>query len=321
MLGRVRRALVVRAREAVGWGRPDGRGGVPHDALVGELEDLVARARADLGDLVRKHGRDVEDMLHREAERVITAVQEAEMRERRDIRAAGERAAVLASARFAQEGMPNASLFADAAETLQQALQLAPDDGMALEFGVYTGGTLTVIAQARDGRDVYGFDSFTGLPEDWRSRYPAGAFEVDAVPTIPGAELVVGLFEETLAGFLADHPGPVAFLHLDADLYSSTRTVFDHVGPRLGPGTVVLFDEYFNYAGWEEHEHRAWQEFVAASGIGFRYEGYTQNDEQVVVRVTEPPTAASGQDRAPRGPAEMRSAAGTPGDDVASEER
>ena len=233
-------------------------------------------------------------MLHRQAERVIAAVHEAEMRERRDIRAAGERAAVLASARFAQERMPNASMFADPSETLDHALRLAPDDGMALEFGVYTGGTLTVIAQARNGRDVHGFDSFAGLPEDWRSRYPAGAFEVDAVPTIPGADLVVGLFEDTLAGFLADHPGPVAFLHLDADLYSSTRTVLDHVGPRLRPGTVILFDEYFNYAGWEEHEHRAWQEFVAASGIGFRYEGYTHNDEQVVVRVTDPPAAVRG---------------------------
>jgi predicted O-methyltransferase YrrM len=285
---------VARAREAVGRGRPGGRGGAAHDALVGTLEDLVARARADLADLVEQHGRDVEEMLHRQAERVIAAVQEAEMRERRDIRSAGERAAVLASARFAQERMPNASVLADRSATLDHALRLAPDDGMALEFGVYTGGTLTVIAQARDGRGVYGFDSFAGLPEGWRSRYPAGAFEVDAVPTIPGAELVVGLFEETLAGFLAGHPGPVAFLHLDADLYSSTRTVLEHVGPRLRPGSVILFDEYFNYAGWEEHEHRAWQEFVAASGVGFRYEGYTQNDEQVVVRVTGAPAAAQG---------------------------
>ncbi len=231
-------------------------------------------------------------MLHRQAERVIAAVHEAEMRERRDIRAAGERAAVLASARFAQKRMPTVPVFTDPSETLDHALRLAPDEGMALEYGVYSGSTLTVIAQARDGKHVYGFDSFTGLPEDWRSRYPAGAFRVDAVPTVPGAELVVGLFEDTLTGFLADHPGPVAFLHLDADLYSSTRTVLDHVGPRLRPGSVVLFDEYFNYAGWERHEHRAWREFVARTGIGFRYEGYTQNDEQVIVRVTGPDDGA-----------------------------
>ncbi|MGR6964406.1 TylF/MycF/NovP-related O-methyltransferase [Geodermatophilus sp. URMC 61] len=319
MLHRVIRALAVRAREAVGGGPSGVRGDVGHDDLVGELEDLVARARTDLEHLVRQHGRAVEEMLDRQAERVIAAVHEAEMRERRDIRAAGERAAVLASARFAQERMPKASVFADPSQTLDHALRMAPDDGMALEFGVYTGGTLTVIAQARGGRDVFGFDSFAGLPEDWRSRYPAGAFEVDAVPTIPGAELVVGLFEDTLSGFLADHPGPVAFLHLDADLYSSTRTVLDHVGPRLHPGTVVLFDEYFNYAGWEEHEHRAWQEFVAASGIGFSYEGYTQDDEQVFVRVTDPPATASGQDGAPQESSEQQPRDATPGGDVAGE--
>nr|WP_232807281.1 class I SAM-dependent methyltransferase [Geodermatophilus chilensis] len=71
--------------------------------------------------------------------------------------------------------------------------------------------------------------------------------------------------------FLAEHRGPVSFLHVDANLYSSARTVLAHVGPRLRPGTVILFDEYFNYAGWEEHEHRAWREFVAGSGMRFRY--------------------------------------------------
>jgi hypothetical protein len=45
-------------------------------------------------------------------------------------------------------------------------------EGLAVEFGVYTGGTLAVIAQARAGKDVYGFDSLAGLPEDWRSRFP-----------------------------------------------------------------------------------------------------------------------------------------------------
>ena len=91
------------------------------------------------------------------------------------------------------------------------------------------------------------------------------------------------------------------------------------VGVLVQPGAVVLFDEYFNYAGWEEHEHRAWQEFVAASGTGFRYEGYTQNDEQVVVRVTDPPAAASGQDRAPRESSEQQPGAVTPGGDVTGE--
>ncbi len=285
MLSRVRRAF-VRVLGLAGQGRLGTGGDVLHHAVVRDLEGLLAQHWAEVEEIVRRHGRHAEDTLRGESERVIAAVREAEMRDRRDIRAAGERAAVLASARFAQEAMPTVPIFQDPSETLAHALRLAPPEGLALEFGVFTGGTLTAIAQARAGKGVYGFDSFAGLPEDWRSRFPAGAFRVDAVPTVPGAELVVGLFANTLPRFLAEQPGPVSFLHVDADLYSSASTVLDHVGPRMHPGTVILFDEYFNYAGWEEHEHRAWQEFVAGSGVGFRYEGYTENDEQVIVQVT-----------------------------------
>jgi hypothetical protein len=59
-----------------------------------------------------------------------------------------------------------------------------------------------------------------------------------------------------------------------------------YVGPRLRPGSIVVFDEYFNYPGWEEHEHRAWMEYVELEGLRFGYEGYTVDHEQVVVRVT-----------------------------------
>ena len=58
-------------------------------------------------------------------------------------------------------------------------------------------------------------------------------------------------------------------------------------GPRLRPGSVIVFDEYFNYPGWREHEYRAWQEYVAASGARFEYEAYTSGNEQVVVRITD----------------------------------
>ncbi len=104
---------------------------------------------------------------------------------------------------------------------------------------------------------------------------------------MPGAELIVGWFDQTLPGFLDDHPGPVTLLHLDADLYCSTKTVLDLVGPRLVPGSIVIFDEYFNYPGWQQHEHRAWQEYVTRTGTEFVVEAYTVDNEQVAIRITE----------------------------------
>jgi hypothetical protein len=91
-----------------------------------------------------------------------------------------------------------------------------------------------------------------------------------------------------LEPFLTNPPGPVAMLHIDCDLYSSTRTVLDLVGPRLVTGSVVLFDEYFNYPTWQEHEYLAWQEYIERTGTQFEYAGYTGNHEQVIVVITDP---------------------------------
>jgi predicted O-methyltransferase YrrM len=240
-------------------------------------------------EVVAAHRREYEAALTTGIERVIRAVHDVEFRSRRDLWAAAEREAAASSERFAREVMPTARVFNDSIATLKHALSLAPPAGMALEFGVYSGRTLTVIADARKHNQVFGFDSFQGLPEDWRSNIPAGTFATEQLPDVAGAELVVGWFNDTLPDFLAKHPNPVAFLHLDADLYSSTVTVLEHVGPRLRPGSVIVFDEYFNYPGWEQHEHRAWQEFVAKTGIEYQYVAYTCNHEQVAVVVTGTP--------------------------------
>lgn len=51
-------------------------------------------------------------------------------------------------------------------------------------------------------------------------------------------------------------PEPLAFGHCDADLYSSTKDVFDALGDRIVTGTILQFDEFFNYPGWRERLQR-----------------------------------------------------------------
>ena len=216
------------------------------------------------------------------------ALHAREVRDRRDLLAAGERAAVASSAAFVTNMMPAARTFPNPPDTLDYALKLAPTGGLALEFGVYSGTTLTRIAAARGGHGVYGFDSFTGLPEPWRAGFTTGTFVLDSPPEVPGAELVTGWFADTLPGFLATHPGPVDFVHLDADLYSSTASVLIEVGPRLQTGSVLVFDEYFNYPGWQHGEHLAWTEYTTRTGTSFRYEAFTHDHEQVVVVIETP---------------------------------
>jgi hypothetical protein len=248
-------------------------------AVVRAIEDSVERQTAEIRRMV--------DLLRLD-------VRSLEWRARRSLAYASDVAAAATSAAYLHEHMQGAEPMPHRLVTLDHALSRASDvDGMALEFGVYRGETLRKIAQARSEKQVYGFDSFQGLPEFWLPDHQAGRFGPDdpagvqGPPEVPGAELVVGWFDETLPGFLTTHPGPVAFLHVDCDLYSSTTIVLEHVGPRLVPGSVVVFDEFFNYPGWQGHEFRAWREFVAKSGIGFSYLAYTEDAISVAVRIDE----------------------------------
>lgn len=161
-------------------------------------------------------------------------------------------------------------------------------EGLVLEFGVYRARTTAYIAGKRDWQ-LHGFDSFDGLPEPWRDGFPKAKFSRQALPEVPAnVTLHVGLFEDTLPEFLAalpDPPQPVAYLHVDSDLYSSAKTIFDHLGDRIVPGTVIVFDEYFNYSGWEEGEYKAFQEFVTARGLSYDYLTYNHEHQQVAVRI------------------------------------
>lgn len=153
-------------------------------------------------------------------------------------------------------------------EVLDRAALLTPDEGLILEFGVATGTTIRLLAKLFYPRRIHGFDSFDGLPESW-GPYRAGHFAC-AVPVVPAnVDLVIGQFAEALPAFLATHPGDAALIHLDCDLYTSTKTVLDLLAPRIVTGTVIVLDEYFIV---EDHERRAFDEFITTHDRACRFE-------------------------------------------------
>lgn len=206
-----------------------------------------------------------------------------------DIERERQRQALASTARFVDEHLshvepePGSPAREAQLSLLRRAVNMAPENGLILEFGVATGLTLREIAARR--LPAHGFDSFEGLPEYWRPGFATGAFS-QGLPDVGGANLHVGLFADTLPAFLEEYRDPFAFVHMDADLYSSTKIVFDLARDRFISGTLILFDEYFNYPGWEQHEHRALSEFIAASGRKFEYIGYNPIHEQVLVLIT-----------------------------------
>jgi len=160
----------------------------------------------------------------------------------------------------------------DRYEILDRAAMLAPDDGLILEFGVASGSTLRFLAKLFYPRKVYGFDSFQGLPEAW-GNYRKGHFACDP-PLVPSnVELVVGMFDQTLGPFLDQHPGKAALVHLDCDLYDSTKTVLDLLTPRIVAGTVVVCDEFWIC---EDHERRAFEEWALRQSYRLDSRAYEQ---------------------------------------------
>ena len=163
------------------------------------------------------------------------------------------------------------------------------DGGLWLEFGVGKGTSLKLLGRraeverAREKR-VFGFDSFEGLPEYWRPMFPKGRFATsDGNPPRFSSEIErrvairKGRFRETLPTFLASRPGAfVSLLHVDCDLYSSALYVLSALlqGGHIRRGTVIVFDELFNYSGFENGELRALYEIRKRFDFRYRWRAF-----------------------------------------------
>lgn len=179
-------------------------------------------------------------------------------------------------------------------QVLEVALAAAQVPGTVLECGVYFGRSLRFLAE-HSGQVVHGFDSFQGLPEAWNENEPAGAYTTAGeLPDVPDtAQLHVGWFEDTLPPFFSTRQQPVRLLHVDCDLFSSTRTVLSAAAEALVPGSVLVFDDFVGFPGSQAHEFRAWHEFSEASGLRWTVLASSLLGREVAIRVD----AVAGQSR------------------------
>jgi hypothetical protein len=188
------------------------------------------------------------------------------------------------TAAYVEEHMLTAKSCRFREELFDLGLSRAPEDGLYLEFGVESGGSINYLAKRVKGT-VHGFDSFEGLPEAWFDEFDKSAFSTNS--KLPKCEsnvqLHAGLFNDTLPEFAVTYNDCVAFMHIDCDLYASTKTVFDMLGDRISSGTVIQFDEYFNYPGWMQHEFKAFQEFILDRKLNYQYLGYCRTHYAVSV--------------------------------------
>ena len=195
------------------------------------------------------------------------------------------RIAAMQTAEYIMHNMIKVKAFSKVEELWSYALNEVTLQGMYLEFGVYSARSINFMSNIKQEEKFYGFDSFEGLPEDWRTGYHKGTFKCNLPNVNENITLIKGYFDETLPEFVKEHSETCAFIHVDCDLYSSAKTVFDYLKNQIQAGTIILFDEYFNYPGWQDGEFKAFQEFVEENQIRYEYLAYRNTHEQVLVRI------------------------------------
>jgi hypothetical protein len=168
--------------------------------------------------------------------------------------ALGMESIVLLKARLFYRGSGTPIYYVDRWEFMAHGAALAPAKGTWCEFGVFRGESLRFLA-SQTTTTVHGFDAFEGLPEAWAGLGKGTFTTAGKLPDVPpNVRLHVGYFDATVPEFVrSSPPGPLAFVHVDSDLYSSAVTVLGCLAPYLVPGTIVVFDELLGVFHNDEH--------------------------------------------------------------------
>lgn len=186
------------------------------------------------------------------------------------------------------------------------ALPKADYKNHILEFGVYEGRSISILASIWKDKTIYGFDSFYGLPEEWKIQpdktHSIGHYSAHGeLPIVPdNVHLFVGMFKYSIPEWKQIHKGPISIIHIDCDIYSSTITILEELNNQIEPGTVIFFDELWPnlrefssppepsefYSEWEQHEWKALIEWLDKYDRDIEIL-YTYGRDSVAVRVTK----------------------------------
>lgn len=118
--------------------------------------------------------------------------------------------------------------------------------GPIAEIGVAAGGVIERLAIRFSDRQIYAYDTFTGIPKE---KWQEGEFVKPGDFSSPGTEILLlrfpnvvvkkGIFPDTLG----DENGFVV-VHLDCDLYRSTLESLIALGPRMAKDGVIILDDW-----------------------------------------------------------------------------
>jgi hypothetical protein len=155
-----------------------------------------------------------------------------------------------------------------------------------LEFGVASGIAFKwwVEKNKNPQNRFYGFDVFTGLPEDFGVMKKKHYNTEGQTPKIDDSRVVFvkGLFQDSLPSFLVDYKSNKRkVIHMDADLYSSTLFVLTRLIPLLNKNDIIIFDEF----GVPTHEFRAFSDIVSSYHLKYELLAAINNYLQIAIKL------------------------------------
>jgi hypothetical protein len=215
---------------------------------------------------------------------------------------------------FVGDFMPDAVPFtADTHALLYGALVALANfpDGVAVDLGAGVFKSSNLIGAVFAHGVVFACDTFTGLPYEWKlgnTNFSVGTFAPKCCdserqppfPTLDNVVAVKGQFKDTvpcLVPMIGNRP--LALVHIDSDTYQSAIDGLTPLLPILRVGTVLVFDEFYNYEGFEDGEYRAFLDLIVAGGFGYAPLAFNRQHQQVVIQITSLPFENMGVDEFP----------------------
>ena len=102
-----------------------------------------------------------------------------------------------------------------------------------------------------------------GLKENWKgAHFSKGSFDLKGkIPDLNKNVIpIVGWVQDTLPKFLNEKKPSINFVHMDIDTYPSSKFVLSNLKPFLNKSCIITFDDFYNFAGWEVGEYKAFAE-------------------------------------------------------------
>ena len=151
------------------------------------------------------------------------------------------------------------------------------------EFGVWTGISFQYLINTFERG--FGFDTFTGLPEDWHHDRAGTYSSFGSAPKIAKGEFIIGKFEDTLPKFFSKKRPLASLINFDADLYSSTLCALNYSNKVIDEKSILIFDEFLMSKHWEEDEYKALNEFCNNFSISYDVLAVSFFSKQVAVKL------------------------------------